>query len=85
MTPPVIYTSFIIHVILCQMQTVYIPPEQCTAGITHIRLWQLNAVNMIPPASSTEGIIHVSLCQLETVYMIPPVLSPAGIIHIRLC
>jgi len=44
-----------------------LPPVQFTAGIIHVRLYELKKFYMIPPVQSTEGIIHVSLCELKTV------------------
>jgi len=41
MKPPVLYTTGIIHVRLCQLKTIYmIPPVQSTAGIIHVGLYQ---------------------------------------------
>jgi len=50
-----------------------IPPLLSTAGIIHVRLCQLETVNMTQPIQFKPRIIHVRLCQMKTVYMLPQV------------
>jgi len=64
-------------------ETVYvIPPVLSTAGIIHVRLYQIKTVYIIPQVILIEGIYHVRFCKLKTVYMIISVVSTAGIIEV---